>query len=187
MPLKKLCNKCKQEKESSLFYANKRMKDGLNTFCIACHKQDNIARKAKNRQDPSFKQQEKEYRKAYIDTNRDFCNELTRQWREENRAYIAKYAKAYRAKNKARCAYWGQKRLADKIQRTPKWLTDDDWWLIEEMYALATLRTNVTGVKWHVDHIIPLRGKFVSGLHTPANLQVITQAANQRKSNFYEV
>lgn len=70
-----------------------------------------------------------------------------------------------------------------KKKRTPIWLTNDDLWLMNEVYDLAALRTECTGVKWHVDHIVPLHGKTVSGLHVPSNLQVITQEENLRKLN----
>jgi len=71
--------------------------------------------------------------------------------------------------------------------RYPKWLTCDDRWMIEQAYELAVLRTKMFGFSWHVDHIIPLQGKTVSGLHTPYNLQVIPGAENVRKSNSFEV
>jgi hypothetical protein len=72
-------------------------------------------------------------------------------------------------------------------QRTPAWLTDDDYWLIEQFYDLARLRTQVLGYAWHVDHIIPLHGKVVSGLHVPDNLQVVPATVNRSKSNNFEV
>jgi hypothetical protein len=49
------------------------------------------------------------------------------------------------------------------------------------------LRTKMTGIEWHVDHIIPLQGKNVSGLHTPYNLQVIPASWNTAKGNKFEV
>lgn len=70
-----------------------------------------------------------------------------------------------------------------KHSRKPKWLTKNDLWMIKEAYLLAALRTKVTGISWHVDHIIPLRGKTVSGLHVPTNLQVITATENHQKLN----
>jgi hypothetical protein len=77
------------------------------------------------------------------------------------------------------------KRRLSKMQRTPKWLTAIDLWMIEETYELAALRTKITGFSWHVDHKIPLQGKLVSGLHTPYNLQVIPGKDNIAKANKY--
>jgi hypothetical protein len=54
---------------------------------------------------------------------------------------------------------------------------------MEQAYELAQLRTNIFGFPWHVDHTIPLRGRIVSGLHVPTNLQVIPGAENSRKGN----
>jgi hypothetical protein len=71
--------------------------------------------------------------------------------------------------------------------QTPKWLTQDDHWMIEQAYELAALRTKLFGFSWQVDHIVPLQGKLVSGLHTPYNLQVIPAKHNQSKSNQFTV
>jgi hypothetical protein len=68
-------------------------------------------------------------------------------------------------------------------QRTPKWLTQDECWMIKEVYELAALRTKMFGFSWHVDHIIPLQGETVTGLHTPYNLQVLPGVENIKKKN----
>jgi hypothetical protein len=89
----------------------------------------------------------------------------------------------YRQKNKSAEAENVRRRQAKLLQRTPKWLTVDDIWLMREAYSLAQLRTQMFGFAWHVDHILPLQGKVVSGLHVPQNLQVISWADNLSKAN----
>lgn len=74
-------------------------------------------------------------------------------------------------------------RQAQKLNATPRWLSDEQLAEINALYARSSQMTRETGVVHHVDHIVPLRGKTVCGLHVPWNLQVITAAENLQKSN----
>ena len=76
------------------------------------------------------------------------------------------------------------KRHTAKLKRTPVW--DQDAHLIIAKYQLAAMLTKASGIEHHVDHIIPLQGRKVSGLHVFSNLRVIPGSDNARKSNkFY--
>ena len=163
------------------------MKDGLNTFCILCHKADNIARKKINRQNPDFVANENAQKKIYRVENRERIAIGMISWRQRNADHVKAYGKKYRKENKHLVNFLCQKRKIDLINRTPKWLNEEDLWMIEQAYDLAIKRSAATGIQWHVDHIIPLRGKCVSGLHVPTNLQVIPWYENQRKTNKFEV
>ena len=143
----------------------------------------------------------KRLQREWYQRNKELVKERARQWRQENPEKRAEHRKRWKVKNpdkvaaekkqyKARNphkfnAYNGKRRAA-KLLRTPKWLTADDLFIIEEAYHLAKLRTEITGFEWHVDHILPLQGKTVSGLHVPANLQVIPATINLKKSNRHE-
>lgn len=69
------------------------------------------------------------------------------------------------------------------MKRAPKWLTAEDWSAMEALYTESRLITESTGIQQHVDHIVPLVGKTVSGLHVPWNLRVIPATENLKKSN----
>jgi len=92
---------------------------------------------------------------------------------------VKKWAK----NNPAKILAHTRRQQAKRLMRCPKWLTLDDHWMIKEVYELAALRTKMFGFDWHVDHILPLQGKTVSGLHVPTNLQVIPAVDNVRKGN----
>lgn len=55
--------------------------------------------------------------------------------------------------------------------------------VIRELYAVARRVTKSTGIKWAVDHIVPLQSELVCGLHCEANLRVIPDSLNKSKSN----
>lgn len=74
------------------------------------------------------------------------------------------------------------KRRALKLKRTPSWLNDGHWFEIHSIYKFCSAFRKV-GFNWHVDHIVPLQGKNVSGLHAPWNLQVLTAKENLSKNN----
>ena len=119
----------------------------------------------------------------YREVNRDLVNERRRASKDTNRKSTARWVKA----NAGVVNAWNMKRYAAKKHRTPAWLTDVDHERIANTYKLATLQSKITGTIWHVDHIIPLQGKNVSGLHVPANLRAIPGVDNIRKRNSYGV
>jgi len=72
------------------------------------------------------------------------------------------------------------RRVALKAQAIPPWA---DLQAIRAVYARAAELTTLTGVPHEVDHFYPLQSKVVCGLHTEANLQILTQAENISKLN----
>lgn len=68
-------------------------------------------------------------------------------------------------------------------EATPSWLTPEQRAEITAIYAKARAMTKATGVKYVVDHIVPLRSEEVCGLHVPWNLQILTHNDNCAKSN----
>ena len=66
---------------------------------------------------------------------------------------------------------------------TPKWLSAEQKMEIRLKYRLAIELSRRTGVRHAVDHIVPLQGETVCGLHVPWNLNVVTQEENLKKHN----
>jgi len=120
-------------------------------------------------------------KKKYAEKNKEICRSRVASWRENNKEKMVQLRKAWREANKHKSQAYVRKYQAAKRQRVPNWLTPDDNWMMEEAYELAIRRTKMFGFQWDVDHIIPLRGKTVSGLHTPLNLQVIPAVVNSSK------
>lgn len=136
---------------------------------------------------PRFTDEEKKAKqKEYYQNNKDAFRIRYLAWKKANPEKVSVYAKKSRQKNKARVNAENAKRHTEKLNRIPKWLTKDDLWLIKEAYKLAQLRSELFGFEWHVDHIIPLQGKNVSGLHIITNLQVIPGKENLLKANSFK-
>jgi hypothetical protein len=125
--------------------------------------------------------------KVYREKNRKKIQATQAIWRENNKDKVAITTKRTKLKNIDNINSLTAKRRACKLQRIPSWTTETDKWMLREIHALALLRTKLTGVKCHVDHIIPLQGELVSGLHTPYNMQVIPATENIIKKNKFEV
>lgn len=98
-------------------------------------------------------------------------------WHERNPEYLKEHYKA----NKQRYVAARARRRAAQESATPSWLTAIDKAMIQEMYDVSEARFVQTGIKHHVDHIVPINGKQVSGMHVPWNLQVITAHENLSK------
>jgi hypothetical protein len=93
--------------------------------------------------------------------------------------------KTWKKSNPGKCnAYWN-KYYVSKLQATPKWLSKEQLDEITEFYTLAQELAwlNQDGKAFHVDHIIPLQGENVCGLHVPWNLQLLPANENKKKGN----
>ena len=70
---------------------------------------------------------------------------------------------------------------------TPTWLTPEQLYNMQCTYKVAAQLSATSSEKWHVDHIVPIRGKDVCGLHVPWNLQVLPWKENIKKSNKHDI
>lgn len=75
------------------------------------------------------------------------------------------------------------KRRFRSIDAEPKWLSPEDRVAIKIIYRRALERARDTGIKHEVDHVVPLQGLNVCGLHVPWNLQIMAASQNRAKSN----
>lgn len=107
------------------------------------------------------------FEKYYIN-NKNIINDQNRQWSRNNRDKVNALSAKYRAV---------------KLLATPNWLTTTHLKQMEFYYLISNLLEKLNNTKYHVDHIVPLQGKTVSGLHVPWNLQILTETENLKKSN----
>jgi 5-methylcytosine-specific restriction endonuclease McrA len=89
---------------------------------------------------------------------------------------------AWKKKNRGIVAASVAARKAHIRQATPKWLTKEQKQQIKSFYIEADRLKTETGIDHEVDHIVPVRGGIVHGLHVPWNLRVITAEENQKKN-----
>ena len=99
---------------------------------------------------------------------------------EEIRARKNEKAKRWKRRNRDKVRAWKAERKASKIKAIPAWLAEEDRKEIRTWYWLAG------ALGGEVDHIVPLRGQNVCGLHVPWNLQLLTKADNMAKSNKFQ-
>lgn len=183
----KYCKYCDCDLPPSAFAKRSASPDGLSYKCRACDKAYRAKRGPeiyrRHRLGHYQKNAEQERRAAlmYYRDNREYC--IARH--SDYMVKTAQQQKGYRDRNRSSIALRTlQYRLA-RDKRTPGWLSESDKAEIEAVYAERERLEAITGIALHVDHIVPLRGETVSGLHVPWNLQIIPAAANLSKGNRY--
>ncbi len=155
----KTCTKCSEVKEPTEFYKRSRSPDGREAWCKVCRLAHNRRRWEKN-----------------LDSHR----ELTRCWYQKNReAHLASSKSRYEADKSYALAKYYKRETRTKLA-TPKWA---DHKAIARAYKFARCLSEFVGLKYEVDHIVPLQGKTVCGLHVQGNLQVILASINKSKFN----
>lgn len=127
-------------------------------------------------------EEERERLKIWRRNNIEKARERARIWAQRHAESKREYNRKWKRDNADKNLAQVMARYADKLQRIPPWA---DKGRIVDVYSAARIIKEQTGVDVHVDHIIPLRGKGVSGLHVHTNLQIIPADVNLSKSNIY--
>ena len=188
----KTCTKCKETKPLEEFHICNRSKTGRRSACKSCCNDSNRKYRQKNpekvkEKDRKYRQKnpekERERGRKYRQKNLEKCRERQRKWVKANPERVRKMTRKYCQENPEKRAAHEAKRRAQKLQATPHWLTEYQHKQIELKYWISQFLTDYTGTQHHVDHIHPLQGKNICGLHVPENLQILTAEENLRKSN----
>ena len=206
----KLCSKrdgCVNPKGPELplsdFYDQKEKKDGKGYTCkVCCRKYQKDNKEAVNINSKRYRdanpKKVKTSAKAYRASNREKLAVASRKYNLENREHKSASGKKYRQANPEKVReinkawfkanpekrnYYTAKRHAAKLQRTVAWA---DLEAIKQVYADCVeinIAARLAGCtqKFVVDHVIPLQGDNVSGLHVHTNLQIITLSENSKK------
>jgi hypothetical protein len=153
---RKECTKCGDKKNLSEFYKYKPAKDGRDSWCKVC---------------------KKEYVKRYqAGPYKDTKNRQNTNYRAENPEKTREVIRMWAKKNAAACREKIRKYQAKKFGSIPNWLTKEHREQMKYIYATCPKG-------YEVDHIVPLQGKNVTGLHVPWNLQILPAELNRSKGN----
>lgn len=150
-----ICKKCNVDKPLSEFHKEPKGKYGVRRDCKSCK---NLKRKANWAENIA---REKAKNRKWYRANKNKAAELHKWWKENNKNRWLELSRHHTAKYRA-------KKLSGTLEGHESEL--------KEIYENCP-------EGHHVDHIIPLQGKNVSGLHVPWNLQYLTASQNLSKGN----
>ena len=164
----KVCSKCNAEKTLSEFHKHPLGINGYHPACKVCRSEE---------------------RKRHYQNNRQKILVQTIQYNKRHKNRVAIYNKQWRKDHRTRmnqlCYEW-LIRNPGKIQRrivrrqTPLWANIKK---IARIYELARWASKFTDEQLHVDHIVPLQGRLIAGLHVENNLQILPASQNCSKGN----
>lgn len=200
----KKCARCKEWKSRDDFQKNRTKHDGLGTECKPCAKaylrawyeKNKTQQQEKNRQNYRNNVQsyvaraqewakrnpakDKKRRAVYYETNREKILARARDHYAANPEYNSRRGREWRQANPDKSLEHVRARQTRKQQAMPSWVDRSE---LKAIYAESRRVSEATGIKHHVDRIVPLKNPLVCGLHVPANLRIIPALENQAKSN----
>src|SRR5262245_52307232 len=119
------------------------------------------------------------YTKRYYLRKRERTLAKNKRWRDRNRAQMQAIRKQWLSIHPRFEAERAHQRRTQRLRGVSRQELIPAWQTAAEL-------TERTGIRHHVDHIVPVRNQLVCGLHVPANLRVIPAEENQRKGNRFQ-
>ena len=176
MTQSKVCPMCKDTKPLGMFSPDARTRSGVQSRCKPCQANVNKIARAKN--------PEKHRAAVKASTQKHYVKKLQRNatYRLKNPQKVVVWKQQDRLTNRSRVLADNAYRRAATKQRTAAWA---NLAAIKSIYEEAQQVSMLVGDWYHVDHVIPLMGKDVCGLHVETNLQIIPAVENLRKGVSY--
>ena len=174
----KTCKNCNKLKYLQDFPKHQGMADGHINVCRECRKSYSKDYYSTN------KKQLREKHREYYFSNLEKLTEYLKDYYRDNLNKIKKVQKDYYLKNKSDFIARAAGRSSLMKRATPPWSEADK---IAVLYEKCKWLESLTGMKYHVDHVIPLQGDNVCGLHVWENLQILEASENIKKSNKFKI
>jgi len=173
---------------------------GVNSRCKVC------VRESQNllRNTPEHKEKMKRYNQEYVVKNAEVLYEKrkrkyhnrSQEKREKDKIEKAIYSRKRQALIKAgkisryiipkeKRNMYAKRYVSSKRTSSPPWLTKEHYDCFDFLAILASLMKS-EHTRYALDHIIPLRGKNVCGLHVPWNIQILSSSENNKKNNRFD-
>ena len=170
---------CTESKPLEEYHNSKSFPLGKAYTCKACSKARSKIWNTQN------KERKKKTGQLHYQENKDVYLERARtlNWIKKNPERNKELKSLWAKNNRGKRASYVAKRRACKLQATPPWLTKAQLQDITDVYQKCVEVSRLTNEVHHVDHIVPLQGKNVCGLHVAWNLEVIPASMNISKSN----
>ena len=178
--MEKECIRCGEVKPLDGFGLDKRKTSGRSGACKECESARQRKYYKKNRDEIVV------YKKKHYADNRDKYLAHQRKYYKENLDDITAGKKKDREENPEKYAAKTAKRRAALLERIPSWSNEEEKIAIEKVYENCRLMSILTGIPHEVDHVVPMQGKNISGLHHSTNLAIIPAALNGSKNNKWE-
>ena len=124
--------------------------------------------------------------KKYYQNNKELVSKQNSEYYQSNKETRLQQMSEYQKLNPGKMSAITAKYKASKLDATPEWLTSQNIEDMEQFYVDAKELQWLSEEPLHVDHIIPLQGENVSGLHVPWNLQILPAGLNCSKHNHFD-
>lgn len=174
----KKCSRCSRYLPLHCFHKQRSNKDGFRSACKECRVVE--SRKFYKNNEEKIKERVNNYRLSNLESIASKKSIYSKKNKDRVRARKVKWVN----QNRDTVNNCNARRRAIKLLARPVWAEEDK---IAVLYEKAKWLESLTGLKYHVDHIIPLNHPEICGLHVWANLQILTESDNCRKGNNFTI
>lgn len=155
------------------------MRQTSNGECTACKKEKYIPKPRKPSEPLEVRLEKyRERHRKYKDENREFVRAVALDWKRRNKDRCREMARNWKKLNPGKISAINRMRKLRRVNATPSWANQE---------AIKAIYIEAAKLGMHVDHIIPLNGELVCGLHVENNLQLLTPLENAAKGNRFDV